>query len=435
MVSKGTHGLGGAHGTWHFVDAEEELVVVMMIHESRAACTRTRGILGGMLKRPLTPPKPLRVLVVGQTPPPFGGQAAMIELLLAGTYDGVELRHVRMRYSRTIDQAGSFRLGKLLRLLQVVAGIVCGRVVWGADVMYYHPAGANRVAIMRDLATLVLTRWMFKRTVFHMHAGGLARAGAALPAWMRPLFRIAYHHPDVMVEVSRNDFADARGLQPKVSFIVPNAVPDSGGPYALALEERRSEPVRTLLFLNLVSEEKGSLVLLDAFAQLPASVQLVVAGVFAPPGFRARFDARAREVGVDDRVRVVGEVRGDDKTAAFAEADVFVSPTHHPTETFGLVVAEAASFGLPIVATRWGGLPSLVDDGENVVLCEPRDAASLASALQRVFADTALRKRLGRNARRLFERRFTADRYHDDLQGVFNHVREDLRAKQRAGGA
>ncbi|MCB0778123.1 MAG: hypothetical protein KDC03_01035, partial [Flavobacteriales bacterium] len=59
---------------------------------------------------------PLRVLVVGQTPPPFGGQAVMIEALLAGRYDRIHLEHVRLAFSDDMDSVGRFQWRKVLLL-------------------------------------------------------------------------------------------------------------------------------------------------------------------------------------------------------------------------------------------------------------------------------------------------------------------------------
>ena len=73
-----------------------------------------------------------------------------------------------------------------------------------------------------------------------------------------------------------------------------------------------------------------------------------------------------------DRVHFTGVLTGDALSRAYASADVFVMPSD--SETLGFVVLEAMASGLPVVAARAGGIPSIVDDDRNGVLVEPRDA-------------------------------------------------------------
>src|SRR5215831_9253090 len=138
------------------------------------------------------------ILVVGQTPPPLHGQAIMIQSFLEGSYVDFCLTHVRMGFSRSIDEVGSFSLRKVRMLFAVLVEMVRAR--WqGADVLYYPPAGPKRNAILRDMVLLGATRWMFRKTVFHFHAAGLYEFYPRLRWWEKPLFRLAYQRPDLAI--------------------------------------------------------------------------------------------------------------------------------------------------------------------------------------------------------------------------------------------
>src|SRR5215469_11383972 len=126
------------------------------------------------------------ILVVGQTPPPLHGQAIMIQAFLEGSYGDFCLTHVRMDFSRSIDEVGSFSFRKVRVLFAVMDQMVQAR--WnGAEVLYYPPAGPKRNAILRDIVLLCATRWMFRKTVFHFHAAGLYEFYPRLRSWERPL--------------------------------------------------------------------------------------------------------------------------------------------------------------------------------------------------------------------------------------------------------
>ena len=116
--------------------------------------------------------EPIKVLVVGQTPPPFHGQGIMLDRLVRSQMEGVELFHVRMAFSKNMNEVGRFEIGKLIHLVFVVASIVWHRVRYGISNLYYPPAGPNRIPMFRDFVILIATRWMFKKTIFHMQLSG-----------------------------------------------------------------------------------------------------------------------------------------------------------------------------------------------------------------------------------------------------------------------
>ena len=81
----------------------------------------------------------------------------------------------------------------------------------------------------------------------------------------------------------------------------------------------------------------------------------------------------------------------------YQQSDLFVLPTR--ADCFSLVAMEAMACGLPVVISRLGGIPELVQDGENGFLLEPGDDDGLAQSLDRLVGDAVLRRRLGANAR------------------------------------
>ncbi len=100
--------------------------------------------------------------------------------------------------------------------------------------------------------------------------------------------------------------------------------------------------------------------------------------------------------GLEDRVRLAGEAEGDALNAHYHGADLFVLATWH--EGYGMVVAEALAHGIPVISTRTGGIPGLVDAGgagkPAGLLVQPGDEAALRNALARIMDEPALRDRL-----------------------------------------
>ncbi len=151
---------------------------------------------------------------------------------------------------------------------------------------------------------------------------------------------------------------------------------------------------------------KGHAFLLDALARLhprhPHARLLIVCD--GPE--RPNLEAQVERLGLDSVVQFAG-MRGD-APRLLAGMDVFVQPTAD-VEGLPLAIAEAMAAGLPVAATDVGGVREAVVDGENGFLIPPRDAEALASALDRLIVDAALRRAMGERGRRICEQEFSAD--------------------------
>ena len=98
---------------------------------------------------------------------------------------------------------------------------------------------------------------------------------------------------------------------------------------------------------------------------------------------------------------------------------MFCFPSFFECETFGLVLLEAMACGLPVVSTRWRGIPSVVDEGETGFLVEPRDSHAVAERLETLANNAALRNSMGCAGRARFEREFTLPRFVSRMRRMF----------------
>ena len=358
-------------------------------------------------------PRPT-VAVAGQTPPPYHGQAIMIESLLVGDGGPVRLVHVPMDFSSSLDDVGRFRLGKVVELGRVIGRL--WRARWrGARALYYPPAGPNRVPVLRDIAILLSTRWLFDAVIFHFHAGGLSELYPSLPPLVKPLYRLAYGSPTLAILPSSLVVGDGEFLGAARNAVVPYGIADPGPEFAT--ERTASGPVR-LLFVAALRESKGVDVLVEAAARLVDrghDIEVYLVGGFASAEDERRITSLIEARGLADRVRLPGVLTGDTKERAYAEADVFVFPSFYESETFGLVLVEAMTHRLPIVTTRWRGIPNVVDDA-CARLVEPRDVGAVVEALEPLIVDPDLRRSMGEAGRARFETHYTQERYRTQMR-------------------
>jgi D-inositol-3-phosphate glycosyltransferase len=154
---------------------------------------------------------------------------------------------------------------------------------------------------------------------------------------------------------------------------------------------------RVLLFVGRIQRLKGLEVLLRAFALLDGlPARLVVVGGRPNTTHESREISRleqlAGRLGIAERVVFAGAVPHEELPVYYAATDVTVMPSSY--ESFGLVAVESLACGRPMVATRVGGLRTIVRDGETGVLVPWRDPALFAEALRVVLTDDRLRARM-----------------------------------------
>ncbi len=149
-------------------------------------------------------------------------------------------------------------------------------------------------------------------------------------------------------------------------------------------------------------------------AAFPA-VRYAVAGI---GNRRSALEGLVRELGLGDAVRLLGFVPDDDLPALYNAADLFVLASRRYdllVEGFGIAIVEASASGLPVIASRSGGIPEAVREGETGFLVDPDDPAAVAATAIRLLGDDALRRRMGAAGRAAVETHYNWDRVAADL--------------------
>ena len=195
----------------------------------------------------------------------------------------------------------------------------------------------------------------------------------------------------------------------------------------------RDQCERLMLFVGRIEQIKGIDVLLDALGllfkrrpDLRGNVCLVVVGGALDPGDDAPETEKIQELRrlvhehrMEDSVDFIGSIDQPRLALWYSAADLCAVPSL--TESFGLVALEAMACGTPVVATRVGGLQTVVEDGESGLLVPPGDHAALAEAIEQVLMDHRLRIHLAHGARDRAEH-FTWQRVGDGIEALYDRV-------------
>ncbi|HWZ98343.1 MAG TPA: glycosyltransferase [Candidatus Dormibacteraeota bacterium] len=172
----------------------------------------------------------------------------------------------------------------------------------------------------------------------------------------------------------------------------PECVPERG---TFRRARGITDDALVVLFLGRLSEKKTPDLLLKAFSALAPKIdgrtmQLVFAGP-DEQGMENRLRASANELQVAERVQFTGPIFGEEKWAAYRDADVFVLPSRN--ENFGNTAAESAAIGTPVIVTENCGVAPLLAEAGLII---PHDEAALVKALNTLLRNETLRTRLGR---------------------------------------
>jgi glycosyltransferase involved in cell wall biosynthesis len=351
-------------------------------------------------------------LVVGQTPPPYGGQALMIEHLVRGQFERIQVHHIRLAFSGSMESVGRAELRKVVHLIAVLFRAARMRLQQRIDLLWFSPAGPNVVPVLRDVVLLGLLRMLYPRVVLHFHAAGLSEFLQAQPPLLRRMALLAYGRPDGAIQTSGLNPPDAKYLGARQVTVIANGIPDEALPF-VNRARADSQHVR-LLYVGKLEESKGVMVLLESVRQLAQRNRKFTMWFMGQFG-SAELELRARGFcsanKLHDVVEFIGQRVGADKWEVFHRSDILCFPSFFESESFGNVALEAMMFRLPVVATRWRGIPDLIDDGEDGLLVPVKEPAALASALDLLINDPGLRRRMGAKGRCKYLAHFTIEKH------------------------
>lgn len=278
-------------------------------------------------------------------------------------------------------------------------GAVCDACVAGS----FRPAVTKRC---KD-GSLAASALLALESTLHRWAG--AYAGVAVfvcpSAFLADRMRAAGVFPDRLRVLDH--FVDAAGVEAKT---------DPGGP---------------VVFAGRLSVEKGVDVLIRAIGRLGRDARLEIAGD-GPE--RTGLESLAARV-APGRVHFLGRLGREDVLGVIRSAAVVAVPSRW-YENQGLVALEAFACGVPVVASRIGGLPDVIEDGCTGLLVEADDEGSLASALVALLADPARAMGMGGAARAVARTRFAPERHLSRLHELYGSAASPgpVRASTAAGG-
>lgn len=194
-----------------------------------------------------------------------------------------------------------------------------------------------------------------------------------------------------------------------------------------AFRERFGIPERARLIASVgrIDPQKnqlGAVEVLDSVRHAHPDAHLLLVGHVTDPAYRARVEERVREKGLESRVTLIPglDARSDELVGAYRAADLFLLPSLH--EPFGIAIVEAWAAGIPVVASRVGGIPGFVEHGTDALLYAPDRLDEAARLVGRVLSDASLATRIAEAGAAEAVLQFGWDRITRELLSVYRSV-------------
>ncbi len=286
------------------------------------------------------------------------------------------------------------------------------RLLGRADLLHLHITVKGSVARKWFLTRLAKTLGI--PVVLHVHAADFPQFYSAISPALQKQTRWLFQNVDkcvVLGERFKTYFSENLGVSPEKIEVLYNGVPKKS---KVTLSDTPS-PFKLLFIGNLI-ERKGVPELMEALAD-PRLADLDWHATLAGGGDLERYQADAKERGIDHRLTFAGWVDRDTLNDLIQNADTMVLPSHD--EGLPLAILESLAHGIPVLTTPVGSIPEVLTHEETVLLVPAGSVRELADELYRLMTDSTLRQKLSTNGHALIENRLSLEVVAENVADVY----------------
>lgn len=361
-----------------------------------------------------------RILFISPLPPPFYGSAMSSEQCLEFLKSDrrFEVKHIKLNYSREMSDLGRVNFYKLYGVVKVTRQIRMAIKQFRPELIYFMPATAGN-AMLRDAFFLNIVKLSKKgRLILHLHSQFIKAD------WNHPLKRPIIKNMldcDKLIVLGPELVGDLETFVAKEDiFVLANGISQqlSDQDFEAINQQRNSKGHLNLFFLSNMLEFKGWYKVLETCKLLKeAQVNFIChfGGGWPSDNEKQKFYDFVRINQLENLTIHHGRLQGAEKTRIFKQADIFIYPTEY--DACPRVVIEAMEFGIPVISTRVGTIPTLVEHGSSGFIVEnntPEELFARVIDLQ----NKSIRIKMGTIARRRFLENYTADKYREKFASI-----------------
>lgn len=359
-------------------------------------------------------------MLLGPLHPPYMGPSIATEIILQSSLKGhFNLYHLNTNIHKTLSTLGKWRLSSLWKNIVLYLKMINLIIKYKPDLVLI-PISQTTSGFIKDSIYILISRLFLRKTLLQLRGGNfrnwLDSSTMLTRAYVSAVIRSA-QGVIVLGNKLRQLFSDY--FKEEQIFVVPN-----GANYNFPFNQKRNSYKIKVLYLGNLQLSKGIEDVVEAFVLLKRDSTDLKYEVDIVGNWRDEVTKDKCSKLINDRdlpITFYPSVGGNDRFSFFKNADIFIFPPREP-EGHPWVIVEAMAAGLPIISTDQGAITESVIDGVNGFIVEKQNSQQIAEKIKILIEVPELRKKMGKESRRLYEENFTEEKMVERLTQAFNSV-------------
>ena len=317
---------------------------------------------------------------------PMHGAAKMNELYYNFLNKKFNVKKIKINYSNSIDEIGSFNIKKFFGVFIVFFKLLSSLIFFRPNLIYFEIAPRG-FAFVRDSIYVLLCKIFRKKIIFAIHARGLNKA--AVNGLKLKYFRFIFNNTKMILlsELLYRDVSNV--ISKKDIYILPNGIENeiSDEKIIQIIKQRQKSKTINFLFLSNMIEEKGPMDVLKFCKILKdknIKFRCSFVGAFVDEKFKDNWEREIKNYNLETECNYLGPKYGDEKISIFSDTDFFIFPTKYSMECFPLVILESFMYGIPTLSYDVGAIADIINKNFLGIISKKKTLSDLVNGFFKI---------------------------------------------------
>lgn len=353
--------------------------------------------------------------MVGPVPPPAGGIAtSVINILNSELSNHFEIIHLDSSTKRPVNKKGVIDFLNLISCFHLLLKFFKIYLTQIPDIVQIE--SSSGISFLKNSILILISNIFNTKIIISIHGSGVRfiQFYKNLPVVLKKYIKFVLSRCDAIRLLSEkwvSSFVSELNIIDNNIYIIPNGVVISR-----VLGNNQFQKVNfysdfNILYLGWIGQRKGIFDLIDASKILKNKrydFKLLLVGPEMKEGDKDRVIHYIKDKGLNNYIRLFKEIEYNEVFKFYNAAHIYALPSY--TEGLPMGILEAMAVGLPIVSTKVGAIPEIVEEGINGFLIKPGDVVGLAYSIERLIKDKELRERMKENNKEKIKQKYSIQR-------------------------
>lgn len=361
------------------------------------------------------------ILFIGQFPPPMHGVAQMNIYAQKALSSEFAVDTINLSSSKSINEIGRFNSKKIFSFLSNLISIVKS-ISRHKKIIAYFTICPTGYAFYRDIIIVGLLKLAKVNIIYHLHGQGITK-NSERSLIHRLLYKFTFKNSDI-IHLSKVFIPEVSKFVTRSRIhIINNCIGEINEP---AKEDKNSKQIPSFIFLSNLMIGKGFIEYLEAIKALYKEghdFRATLAGNAFDKNAKMRLDEWKKEnweVIDSGCLQILPACYGDEKYRLLAKHDYFVFPSS--IDTYPMVLIEAMSAGLIPIATKFGAMPEMLDNGRCGLIIDPSQKSELPLAMKKLIIDKNLNVEIKHEIHKTFNSKYSYEEFKKKLISLIQEI-------------